>query len=221
METNYYYLAWPGNSTYTWSVSGFDGNYTSGPRGYWYFDTPTGLTGSPVSLTVMENVLTQSTGSYSGANMSAVQCQLWNATYAVDMSYENSAQSVTSNITSYIQAIHLHTSVPAPSIAWPTAGDYDYLFTWSYLAVMEVFQDYITGEILWATTDSLGGAPTINNTNMLMTILPFTKELQRLNTTGIQGISSSPIGDISMKDGLEAMFRNATLSLASQSPLLT
>ncbi|KAE9362836.1 hypothetical protein N431DRAFT_564988 [Stipitochalara longipes BDJ] len=209
--TSYFYLSWPGNSTYPWSVSD--------SKEYWYFDPPTGLTGSPVSLTMIGNAMSQSTA-YSATNISIVQCQLWNATYAAKISYENGAQSVSSNITSYIQAIELDTEVAAPSMASATAGAYDYFLTWSYLAVMDAFQDYITGEIFYKLLDDLGGSPTINNTNMLMTILPFTNELKALNTTGIWGLGSSTLGNISMKDALEAMFHNATLSLASQTPLL-
>jgi hypothetical protein len=218
MLNSYYYLSWPGNSTSRWSGSYFN------EEGYsnLYFDPPIGLTGSPVSLTVVGNAMSQTSDhtDYLATNISIVQCQLWNATYATNISYENGDQSVSSKITSYIQAIELDTNVCAPSTVWATAGAYDYLLTWSYLAVMEAFQDYITGEIFYREIDDLGGSPTINNTNMLMTILPFTNELKALNTTGIQGLGSSTLGNISMKDALEAMFHNATLSLASQTPLL-
>jgi hypothetical protein len=218
MATSYLYLSWPGNSTYLWLVPELNAN-TSNPSGYWYYDPPTGLTGSPVSLTVVGNAMSRSTW-YFTKNISIVQCQLWNASYAANISYENGAQSVSSNITSYIQAIELDTTVPAPSYVHPTAGAYDYIFTWAYMAVMEAFQDYITGEIFYNRIDNLGGSPTTNNTNMLMTTLPSTNKLKALNTTGLMGLGSSTLGNISMKDALEAMFHNATLSLASQTPLL-
>ncbi len=133
------------------------------------------------------------------------------------MTYENGAQLVSSNMTSYIQAIELELNAAAYSFAWETPADTEYLLTWAYQSVMDAFQDYITGEITFAKSDNIGGMPEIKNTNVLMTILPFTNELKMLNNS-FSG--SSPLGNIAMKDALEAMFHNATLSLASQTPLL-
>lgn len=194
----YYYISWPGASPYPWTIT----------NGHTNFDPPTGLQGSPVSLTVIGNANAEYSGT---ANMTLVQCQLWNASYAVNFRYDNGAQNVSSTISSYVHTMHTILSVSAIAL------DYSYIRNWSYLSVMDAFQDYVTGSISLATYDSFGGSPTIT-TSMIMTSLVSADELLPLSTP-ISGLSSYE-SNINIKDTLESMFRNATISLASQTPLL-
>jgi hypothetical protein len=195
----YYYISWPGTSPYPWNIT----------NGATSFDPPTGLQGSPVSLTVIGN--TNAIDNPGTANMTLIQCQLWNASYAAHFSYEDGVQNVSSTISSYVHTMDRILSVSAIAL------DYSYTYNWSYLAVMDVFQDYVTGSIFFPFGDDLGGSPTIT-TSMIITSLVSSDELLPLSTP-ISGLSSSG-SNISMKDTLESMFRNATISLASQTPLL-
>ncbi len=207
-DAAHYYLAWPGDSTNPWTTS--NGRVT--------FKPAEGVRGT-VSLTVIGNAK----GLSSSTDFTMVQCRLWNATYAADFYYDGGVQSVSSSITSYMQAVDARTSISALNFALGSAtsfgpADYSYLLNWAYLAVMESFQDYIMGSVSYALSDNLGGSPTID-TNMILTTLPLANELQHLSSS-INGLSQSTGENMSMKDMLEAMFRNATLSLASQGLLL-
>ncbi|XXH01623.1 hypothetical protein Hte_007983 [Hypoxylon texense] len=195
----YYYISWPGVSLYPWNIT----------TGATSFDPPNGLQGSPVSLTVIGNA--NATEYYGTENMTLIQCQVWNASYAANFSYENGVQNVSSTISSYVHTMDAILSVSAIAL------DYSYIRNWSYLAVMDVFQDYVTGSISFPFSDNLGGSPTIT-TSMIMTSLVSSDELLPLSTP-IKGLGSYRSG-ISMKDTLETMFHNATISLASQTLLL-
>jgi hypothetical protein len=199
------YLAWPGNSTFPWEKSG----------SYWSFDPPTGLTGSPLGFTVI--AVGDACTTTAVPNITLVQCQMWNATYSANYSYNEGVQDVVSKITSYETPFEgissAFTSNAYPDLDSPS----NYMLLWSYMAVLDAFQDYILGSI-YRDADELDPSFTING-NVLVTSLVAAVELSYLKSD-IEGLKSNDRANITMATGIEEMFRNATLSLMSQDLLL-
>ncbi|ETS77828.1 hypothetical protein PFICI_09890 [Pestalotiopsis fici W106-1] len=198
----YKYLAWPSDDTFPWSHS----------DGYWGFDPPTGLSGSITVVAVGDEC-----SSAAAPNITLVQCQMWNATYSADYSYDEGVQDVVSTITSYESPFEPQpvaiTSIVYPELNQPA----NYMLLWSYMAVMEAFQDYIVGYI-WQDPSELDLSFQIDG-KVLVTALATAVELNYLKSD-IGGLTSSNTANITMAEGIEEMFRNATLSLMSQELLL-
>lgn len=191
-EFFYYYISWPGNSTDSWELATSDSQDLSTESGR-----------SQVALTVVGNARAEQ----SLTKFTMIQCHLWNATYAVDFRYDEGIQSVSSNITSYLQAVD-------GSVAATYEND-SYLLNWAYLAVMESFQDFLRGTIylqpLFVNTPIIYG-------DMTLTSLPLANELKDI-VPKLQAVEGGSEKNVTMKDLLEEMFHNATLSLASRSSL--
>lgn len=208
MATCYYYLSWPGNAYSTpWSGSDWD----------MAFDITTGLLGSDSSFTVVAVSHADECDYGSAPDINLVQCDLWNASYAADFTYNNGVQDVSSSITSY-ESFFEWTATAFTSNAYPGMDEpSNYLLLWSYMSVMDSFRDYT----VWSINQDPSQLDTTMfvNTKMIDTILPDTPQLNSLHRA-IQGLSTGNTTNLSIKDALEEMFRNATLSLASQELLL-
>lgn len=198
----YQYLAWPGQGTFPWTQS----------DNYWDFDPPKGLVGSGCTVIAVGD----GCSSAEAPNITLVQCEMWNATYSADYSYDNGVQDVVSEVTSY-DSLFEYQPIAITSNAYPELDDpANYMLLWSYMAVMEAFQDYIVGSI-YQDPDELDLSFTVNG-NVLVTALAAAAELSYLRSD-IAGLASGNAA-ITMAEGIEEMFRNATLSLMSQDLLL-
>lgn len=198
----YQYLAWPGQGTFPWTQS----------DGYWSFDPPKGLVGSGFTVIAVEDVCS----SASAPNITLVQCQIWNATYSADYSYDNGVQDVVSNITSYESPFEYQRTARV-SNAYPDRNTpANYKLLWAYMAVMDAFQNYILGYI-YQDPDELNSSFAVDG-NVLVTALAAAVELSSLRW--IAGLKSNDTRNIHMTEGIEEMFRNATLSLMTEDLLL-
>lgn len=198
----YQYLAWPGEDPFPWTQS----------DNYWGFNPPKGLVGPGFTVIAVGD----GCSSAEAPNITLVQCQMWNATYSADYSYDNGVQDVVSNVTSYESPFD-HYPIAITSNAYPELDNPEnYMLLWSYMAVLEAFQDYIVGSI-YQDPDELDPSFTVDG-NVLVTALAAAAELSYLKSD-IAGLASDNAA-ITMAEGIEEMFRNATLSLMSQDLLL-
>ncbi|KAK6219153.1 hypothetical protein LQW54_002402 [Pestalotiopsis sp. IQ-011] len=198
----YQYLAWPGEDPFPWTRS----------DNYWGFNPPKGLVGPGFTVIAVGD----GCSSAEAPNITLVQCQMWNATYSAYYSYDNGVQDVVSNVTLYESPFD-YQPVAITSNAYPELDNPEnYMLLWSYMAVLEAFQDYIVGSI-YQDPDELDLSFTVDG-NVLVTALAAAAELSYLKSD-IAGLASDNAA-ITMAEGIEEMFRNATLSLMSQDLLL-
>lgn len=202
----YKYLAWPGNaSTSPWAHNDYG----------WLFDPPTGLTGDPLFAVVVvedEACMVPET-----SNITFVQCEMWNATYSADFSYNEGVQDVVSKITAY-ESPFFADSTAFTSLVYPELNQpANYKLIWSYMAVMDAFQDYILGSIS-QDLNELQSLDTADG-NVVLTALAAAPQLSYLYPM-MGGFPSSDGVNITIAERLEEMFRNATLSLMSQDDLI-
>ncbi|KAJ8123182.1 hypothetical protein ONZ43_g811 [Nemania bipapillata] len=159
------------------------------------------------------------------SQINLINCELWNATYGANFTYQESKQSVASQILSYEGAVDSLFSAASQSIVYFNEAEYTKeLLVWSYMSVMEAFQDYVVGSVIEDTYDL--DSSTVIDTKIGLTILPFTGELGYIQSS-IKGLNKNSFiqdgisggNNISLKDALEGMFRNLTISLASEPAL--
>ncbi|KAI1423129.1 hypothetical protein F5Y12DRAFT_758924 [Xylaria sp. FL1777] len=213
---NIRYLAWPGAPTEApWTINSND----------YSFQASSSPNGSPLSLTVVTMLGDNESYTPPAANISLIHCVLWNATYSAKFTYDQGEQSVTSRIVSYEKAIDGLPGARSQSVVYFNETEWrEELLVWSYMAVMEAFQDYVVGSIIEDNYDL--DHSTIIDTKIGLTVLPFTGELGYIQSS-IQGLNKnnfvqdgiSGATNLSLTDALEGMFRNLTISLVSEPAL--
>jgi hypothetical protein len=208
----YKYLAWPGNaSTSPWVHNDYG----------LVFDPPTGLTGDPLfTVVVVEDEACETCeacGVPEPSNITFVQCDMWNATYSADFSYNEGVQDVVSKITAY-ESPFFGNPTAFTSLIYPELNDpANYRLIWSYMAVIDAFQDYIFGSIS-RDLNELQSLDTADG-NVVLTALAAAPQLSYLYSM-MGGFPSNDGVNITIAERLEEMFRNATLSLMSQDDLI-
>ncbi|KAI1275245.1 hypothetical protein F5Y07DRAFT_409447 [Xylaria sp. FL0933] len=210
---NILYLSYPGTGDIPWDI-----NTTWG-----YTFSPLGISQPPYGFTIIASAydINEFTPKY----ITIVQCGLWNATYRTHFTYQEGVETISSNITAYGSPVTQRLSVHAPSRVSPDISSLnpapDYQTGWAYISVLDAFQTYLTGSIIVANGN--GPGPTYVDTKIVLTELPFTKKFENfrnwLGELNMPDFNELELYKMSVKDVLEEMFRNATISLGSEAAL--
>lgn len=232
------YMAWAPNDTNTVAFSGATGQDQGIP---WSANTIGPEGGAPAALYVASQPTLENSAAWS-----FVGCELYNATYELNVTFTNGNQHINvtkldyTNTVPYILAIDIVNSATITGVD-PFTGEDAQVFTdleqFAYQSVMDMMGKLITGQI---STDFRGAAGQFNfttTTGVMQTALIDTPELRPIfdiAQTCLDGASScketstnknlnitTPTNGTHLPQALEQMFQNMTLSLFSDSTYLT
>ncbi|KAJ3560573.1 hypothetical protein NPX13_g9256 [Xylaria arbuscula] len=208
---NILYLSYPNTGDIPWESK----------DGYDYTFSPAGISGPPYGFTIIARAY-----DYHDIldNTTMVQCELWDATYSTHFTYQEGIQTISSTITSYGSLVTQELSVHAPSLVlpdFPFNPDPDYMTGWAYISLLDAFQTYLTGSII-ENINELQHSISVD-TKVTLTELPFTRKLDYLQQS-LAGLDAADFDEtklhkMAVKDVLEEMFKNATISLGSEEAL--